>query len=85
VLSQHSTSPTILYSDPACAALRKALGSKLGVASERIVIGNGSDEMIAAICRAVRRPFSAVVTVMPGFGLHEIEPRANGEKIVKVA
>ncbi|WP_341487286.1 histidinol-phosphate transaminase [Pararhizobium sp. A13] len=73
------------YSDPACAALRKALGSKLDVAPERIVIGNGSEEMIAAICRAVLRPFSTVVTVVPGFGLHEIEPRANGAKIVKVA
>ncbi|AJD46040.1 MULTISPECIES: hypothetical protein [Rhizobium] len=30
-------------------------------------------------------PLSAVVTVMPGFGLHEIEPQANGEKIVNVA
>ncbi len=70
----------IRYSDPAGAALRKALGSKLDVASERIVIVNGSEEMIAMICRAVLRPFSAVVTVMPGFGLHEIEPRPMAKR-----
>lgn len=73
------------YADPACVVLRAALSKKLDVAPDRIVVGNGSEEMIAAVCRAVLRPFSTVVTVVPGFGLHEIEPRANGAKIVKVA
>jgi histidinol-phosphate aminotransferase len=32
----------------------------------------------------VLQPLSNVVTITPGFGLHEIEPRANGAKIVKI-
>lgn len=73
------------YADPACTALRNALGKKLDIATSRIVVGNGSEEMIAAVCRAVLRPFSTVMTVSPGFGLHEIEARANGAKVVKVS
>lgn len=73
------------YCDPACTALRGALSEKLGVAAERIVIGNGSEEMIAAICRAVLCPGAMVATVSPGFGLHEIEALANGATVDKVA
>lgn len=72
------------YADPACVILRDALSKKLGVDGDRIVIGNGSEEMIAAVCRAVLRPFATVAAMTPGFGLHEIEPRANGAKIVKI-
>ncbi|MBB2750527.1 UNVERIFIED_ORG: histidinol-phosphate aminotransferase [Rhizobium aethiopicum] len=71
------------YADPNCMALRAALSRKLAVPASRIVVGNGSEEMIAAICRAALRPFSTVLTVKPGFGLHEIEARANGAKVVK--
>ena len=73
------------YSDPACTALRAALGEKLGLSTDRIVVGNGSEEMIAAVCRAVLRPGAAVATVCPGFGLHEIEALANGAIVEKVA
>lgn len=72
------------YSDPACTALRAALSQKLGVSTDRIVAGNGSEEMIAAICRAALRPGALVATVCPGFGLHEIEALANGASVEKV-
>lgn len=72
------------YSDPACMALRAALSQKLGVDTDRIVAGNGSEEMIAAICRAVLRPGTLAATVCPGFGLHEIEALANGARVEKV-
>lgn len=71
------------YSDPSCTSLRDALSGKLDIPANRIVIGNGSEEMIAAVSRAALRPFSTVLTVTPGFGLHEIEPRANGAKVIK--
>ncbi|RKE77379.1 histidinol-phosphate transaminase [Rhizobium sp. AG855] len=72
------------YSDPACTTLRGALSAKVGVASDRIVIGNGSEDMIAAICRAVLCRGAPVATVSPGFGLHEIEALANGATVDKV-
>jgi histidinol-phosphate aminotransferase len=73
------------YCDPACLTLRDALSEKLGVSTDRIVVGNGSEEMIAAVCRAVLRPGATVATICPGFGLHEIEALANGAKVDKVA
>lgn len=73
------------YADPACTALRAALGRKLAVDPETIVVGNGSEEMIAAISRAALLPGASVVTVVPSFGLHEIEPLAQGAAVAKVA
>lgn len=73
------------YADPACAALRTALGQKLSVEPDTIVAGNGSEEMIAAISRAMLVPDARVVTVVPSFGLHEIEPMAQGAAVTKVA
>lgn len=72
------------YADPACTELRTALAEKLATAADRIVIGNGSEEMIAAIARAALTPGCEVVTVTPSFGLHEIEPLAAGARVVKV-
>lgn len=73
------------YADPACTALRAALGGKLGVEPDTIVVGNGSEEMIAAVSRAMLVPGTSVVTVVPSFGLHEIEPLAQGATVAKVA
>ncbi len=72
------------YADPACTALREALADRIGVAAEVIVVGNGSEEMIAAISRAVLVAGTQVVTVVPSFGLHEIEPLAAGASVLKV-
>jgi histidinol-phosphate aminotransferase len=73
------------YADPACTALRTALGERLKVEPSHIVVGNGSEEMIAAISRAMLVPEASVVTVVPSFGLHEIEPLAAGAKVIKIA
>ena len=72
------------YADPACTALREALALRLGVNPDVIVAGNGSEEMIAAISRGVLVAGTQVVTVVPSFGLHEIEPLAAGASVLKV-
>jgi histidinol-phosphate aminotransferase len=71
------------YPDPACAALRADLSAHLGVAVAEIVVGNGSEELIAAISRAMLVEGSHVVTVSPSFGLHEIDPLASGATVTK--
>lgn len=72
------------YADPACTALRAALALRLAVNADAIVVGNGSEEMIAAIARGVLVEGAQVVTVVPSFGLHEIEPLAAGATVLKV-
>lgn len=72
------------YSDPACVRLREALGEHLGVSPALIVIGNGSEEMIAAASRAFLANGASALTVAPSFGLHEIEPLAVGARVSRV-
>ncbi len=72
------------YADPACTALRAALAARLGVEAAQIVVGNGSEEMIAAVSRALLVQGSEVLTVVPSFGLHEIEPLAIGAHVTKL-
>ena len=92
----HGCSPAVLkalasaafepwrYSDPVCTDLRAALSRHTGVPAQEIVVGNGSEEMIAAVSRAFLTVDSTAVTVVPSFGLHEIEPLAIGAKVIKV-
>lgn len=72
------------YSDSSASALRHALSKKLDVGVERITCGNGSEELIAALCRAYLQKGDVVLTVSPCFGLHEIEPMAAGAEVDKV-
>ena len=72
------------YADPACTSLRAALAMRLGVDAAQIVVGNGSEEMIAAVSRAMLVQGKQVLTVVPSFGLHEIEPLAIGATVVKL-
>lgn len=72
------------YSDPSCETLRAALAEHLDVDPELIVVGNGSEEMIAAAARAFLTAGARALTVAPAFGLHEIEPLAVGAKVAKV-
>lgn len=72
------------YSDPGCEIPRNALADRLAVSASELVIGNGSEEMIAAAARSFLTPGAVALTVAPCFGLHEIEPLAVGARVVKV-
>lgn len=72
------------YSDPSCEQLRASLAKRLGVESAQIVVGNGSEEMIAAASRAFLTTKATALTVAPCFGLHEIEPLAVGARVTKI-
>lgn len=72
------------YSDSASGELRSALSDRLRVPVERIICGNGSEELIAAVSRAYLSKGDIALTIAPSFGLHEIEPLAAGANVVKV-
>ena len=72
------------YPDPESRRLRQALSVSLDCAEQAIVIGNGSEELIALLCRACLRPGDRVVTVTPSFLLHEIYPAEQGAMVVTV-
>ena len=59
-----------LYPDPDTTNLRHALGAHLNVSPERIICGNGSDELIDVLMRATITPGDAVVDATPTFGMY---------------
>ncbi len=56
-----------LYPDGASHALRNALGRRLEVAPDQIIIGNGADELLGLIALAALDPGDEVVLPQPSF------------------
>jgi histidinol-phosphate aminotransferase len=75
---------TTRYPDPTAKRLAEAIGRTLTVPAERIVLGNGSENILERLCQAVLDPGDLVVTQAPGFSLHEIFPRMMGARVEKV-
>ncbi|NLU79188.1 histidinol-phosphate transaminase [Micromonospora sp. HNM0581] len=72
------------YPDPTGRRLAEAIGERLAVPAERIVLGNGSENILELLCQAVLDPGDLVTTQAPGFSLHEIFPRMVGARVEKV-
>ena len=56
-----------LYPDGGATALRAALGQRLGVEPDQILVGNGADELISLIAWAVFDPGDEVIVPHPSF------------------
>ncbi|MFJ3927039.1 histidinol-phosphate transaminase [Streptomyces sp. NPDC090022] len=72
------------YPDPTGKRLTEAIGRSLDVPAGRVVLGNGSENLLELLCRAVLDPGDLVVTQAPGFSLHETFPRVMGARVEKV-
>lgn len=72
------------YPDASGIALRTALADRLATTADRIILGNGSEDLIGVIYRTVLRPGDHVVTLCPSFGLHEFAAQACGAGVTKV-
>ncbi|MBI4307523.1 MAG: histidinol-phosphate aminotransferase family protein [Chloroflexi bacterium] len=72
------------YPDPDCAALREALARLHGVPASRILVGNGSTELIHLTPRALGRPGDYAVVLTPTFGEYEAACRFTGLEVVEV-
>ncbi|MDD5292619.1 MAG: histidinol-phosphate transaminase, partial [Candidatus Omnitrophica bacterium] len=66
------------YPDGGCYYLKKALAEKLNVASENLLFGNGSDEIIDIIIKTFLNPGEEVLTSETTFVEYEILAKANG-------
>lgn len=60
-----------LYPDPKGRELSETIARELNVTVAQIILGNGSEDLIGVICRAVVRPGDRVTTLYPSFPLHE--------------
>ena len=73
-----------LYPEAACDPLRMVLSKQLGVEPERLIFGNGSEDIIAIATHTFLAPGSRVVTFAPSFGLHVIWPQSVGAHVEAV-
>ena len=69
-----------LYPDPTAADLRKAAAVFFGCPPERIIAGNGSDEIIDLICRAFIEPGDEVIIPECTFSYYRIASLACGAR-----
>ena len=69
------------YPDPRAARLRTVIATQLGVAGDRLVFGNGSDELIAALCAGFAGP---ILYPVPSFVYYKLAAIARGLPQVEV-
>lgn len=64
--------------------LRQAIAAVHGLDADRIICGNGSDEIIAFLCQAYSGEGTEVLHTEHGFGMYRISALANGATPVEV-
>ncbi len=72
------------YPEGAAAELRDKLAARMGVASEQVAIGSGSNELLRLIAQAVLRPGDEVVYAWPSFVVYPMVTNLFGATHVKV-
>jgi len=76
------------YPDPTARRLRAILARQLGVGSDQLVFGNGSDELIAMLCAAFAAPRgtqpAAILYPVPTFVYYKLATTARGLAAIEV-
>jgi histidinol-phosphate aminotransferase len=72
------------YPDPQGWAFREAAGKVLGVAPQCIVIGNGSDEILSMLVRAIVPEGGVVVSPTPSYILYQTLASIQGARLTEV-
>ncbi len=70
------------YPDPTHRLLKESIATDIGVPTDNIVVGNGSDEIIDMIIRVFCIPgLDKVRVINPSFGMYEVAARINDVSI----
>ena len=72
------------YPDAGCFYLKRALSKKFRIEPERILVGNGSDELIVMAVRAFLGPQLEAVMATPTFLIYRIASLVQGATAVEV-
>lgn len=60
------------YPDPVSSRLREALGTRYGRPPGSFLVGNGSDEILSILFRAVLSPDKSMLTAVPTYSLYPV-------------
>nr|WP_234030514.1 histidinol-phosphate transaminase [Undibacterium sp. 14-3-2] len=85
-LAQHLAQVALnRYPVPSYSSLKQLIADKLGVPADReIVLGNGSDELIAMISVACAKPGAKVLAPVPGFVMYAMSAKFAGLEFIGV-
>jgi histidinol-phosphate aminotransferase len=77
------------YPDATAARLRNAVSSRLGVDASELLMGVGSDEILAFLVTALAKPRKTsepplVLTTTPSFVMYKMTPRLRGLRVMEV-
>ena len=72
------------YPDPEQRQLRQALSGYVGVDPERIIAGNGSDELIDMLFRMFIGPGDNIINLTPTFGMYSLGAEICGGQAMSV-
>ena len=72
------------YPDGSANALRQAIAAHHGLDAARIVCGNGSDELLAALCTIYGGPGTGLLMTEHGFSIYAIAGQAAGMRVTRV-
>ncbi len=73
------------YPDPTYTPLRQALSDRYGVARERIVLGNGSCDILLCAGEALLEPGAELVYAWPAFSVYPHLSAASGARAIEVS
>lgn len=73
------------YPDPRCRALAAAVATRTGLATDRIVFGNGSDELLMLLGQLVLEPGASAVLPTPSFPRYRVGAIFAGATVLPVA
>jgi histidinol-phosphate aminotransferase len=73
------------YPDPLQKELKARISDMTGIQPEKIIVGNGSDEILDLLVRAVTTPaVSNVITIPPTYGMYSVVARTNNVEVREV-
>ncbi|MFQ5835206.1 MAG: histidinol-phosphate transaminase [bacterium] len=72
------------YPDGGSYYLKKALGEKLGVKEENIILGNGSDEIVSLVTRIFLQKGDEAIMGDPSFLMYKIDAQLSRAKVASI-
>ncbi|CAM3719933.1 histidinol-phosphate transaminase [Alkalicoccus chagannorensis] len=81
---QEALGNVAVYPDGYAKLLRMRTAEKLGVSEKQLIFGNGSDEVILILCRAMLGPEDNIVTAVPTFPQYRHNAVIEGTEVKEV-
>jgi histidinol-phosphate aminotransferase len=72
------------YPDPLADRVRAVIADELGVGTDNILVGNGSDELVYLLVIVYAAAGGRIVCAEPPYRIHDIVPRALGCHVTRV-